>query len=243
MVKSDNGHPIAASEQDTSRDHSGRRWARSVLLVGLLLAGHRAAAQEAKSGDGIALSGRVVEVDIGFPVKGATVIVDRSIRGADPRTRQPWVGEETIRTDADGRFRLTFPPEQVSERRLTILLRIKHPDFISRKSRRVLLADIIRGRARGEDPFFATITMEKGVEYSGRVVTPGGRPAAGLPYQFEDWERGSNPSRHFVDDAEGRTDDDGRILLRMTRSQTLAIHLGPHPSAGARFPYAPCQHF
>ena len=106
-----------------------------------------------------------------------------------------------------------------------------------------MLADIIRGRARGEEPFFATITMERGVEYTGRVVTPGGRPAAGLPYQFEDWGRGSNQSRHFMDDAEGRTDDDGRIRLRMTKSQTLAIHLGPPQSARARFPYAPYQHF
>jgi hypothetical protein len=243
VLKSDNGHPIAASGQDTPRDQSARRWARSVVLVGLLLAGHRAAAQEANSGDGIALPGRVIEVDIGFPVKGATVIVDRSIRGADPRTRQPWAGEETIQTDADGRFRLTFPPEQVAERRLTILLRIRHPGYIARKSRRVLLADVIRGRARGEEPFFATIAMERGVEYTGRVVRPGGRPAAGLPYQFEDWGRGNNQSRDFMDDAEGRTDDDGRILLRMTRSQTLAIHLGPPQSARARFPYAPYHHF
>jgi AhpC/TSA family len=242
VVRSDNGHPIAASGQDTPRDQSARRWARSVVLVGLLLTGHRAAAQEAKSGDGIALPGRVVDVETGKPVEGARVIVDRSIRGADPRTLPPWAGEETMRTDADGRFRLNVPPEQESERRLTILLRIRHPGFIARKSRRVLLANVIHGRARGEEPFFATVTMEKGVEYSGRVVTPGGRPAAGLPYQFEDWGRGNNPSRHFMDDAEGRTDDDGRILLRMTKSQTLAIHLGPHPSAGARFPYAPYQH-
>ena len=86
MGKSDSGQSIASSGPDTSRDRCVRRWARSVVLVGLLLAGHRAAAEDAKSGDGVAFTGRVVEVETGKPVKGATVIVDRSIRGADPRT-------------------------------------------------------------------------------------------------------------------------------------------------------------
>ncbi len=242
MGKTQRVHLIDPSGLDSARDRSARRLARTVVLVGLVLAVPRAGAEDAKSGDVVTFPGRVVEVETGKPVIGATVIVDRSIRGADPRTLPPWAGEETMRTDGDGRFRLSFPPEQVSEHRLTILLRIKHPGFIARKSRRVLLADVIRGRARGEEPFFATITMERGIAYSGRVMTPGGRPAAGLPYRFEDWGRGKNPSRHFMDDPEGRTDDDGRILLRMTKTQTLAIHLGPHPSAGARFPYAPYQH-
>ena len=55
----------------------------------------------------------------------------------------------------------------------------------------------MRGQARGEEPFFATITLEKGVEYTGQVVTPAGKPAAGIPYWFENWARGNDRSTQF----------------------------------------------
>jgi protocatechuate 3,4-dioxygenase beta subunit len=106
--------------------------------------------QDARPGDGLTFSGRVVELETGKPVEGAAVILDRSIRGADPRALPPWAGETTVRTDVDGRFQLSFPPEQLSQRQASIMLRIRHPGFIARRSQRVLLAEVIRGKARGE---------------------------------------------------------------------------------------------
>ena len=46
-----------------------------------------------------------------------------------------------------------------------------------------------------------------------------------------------------MDDEEGQTDDDGRIRLRMPKTQGLAVYVGPPQTARARFPYAPYQHF
>ena len=123
-------------------------------------------------------------------------------------------------------------------------MRIRHPGFTWRKSRKVALADLIRGQARGEEPFFAKLTLERGVEYTGQVVVPGGRPAAGTPYVFENGASGtSRPIPLVLDDYEGQTDDGGRIRLRMPKTQALALFVGPPRTAGRRFPFAPYQHF
>ncbi len=174
---------------------------------------------------------------------GASVIVERSIRGAEAETLPPWAGESTTSTDAEGRFRLTFPPEQVADPRLRIGLRVRHPAFVPRKSVKVAFTDIMGGRARGEDPFFATVPLERGVEYTAEVVIPGGKPVAGIPYSFENGARGPIPFDLFMDDTAGQTDDDGRIRLRMPKSHSVALFVGPLQTARARFPYAPYHHF
>src|SRR5262249_19220628 len=156
-----------------------------------------------------------------------------------PAAFPPWAGETTIRSDANGRFRLEFAREQIAEPATCIALRIRHSEHIHRKCYKVLLADLIRARARGEEPFFSTINLEKGIEYTVQVVVPGGKPAAGIPYWFENWARGPNRSQYLHDDTEGETDGDGRIRLRMGKTQALAIYLGPSKTVSARFPYAP----
>ena len=76
----------------------------------------------------------------------------------------------------------------------------------------LLHTELIREQARGQSPFFTTIALERGLEYTGQVVVPGGKPAAGIPYAFEHGT--SRPSRSipiFTDDYDGQTDDEGRI--------------------------------
>jgi hypothetical protein len=132
----------------------------------------------------------------------------------------------------------------VAEPRLFIALRISHLEFISRKSSRVALTELIRGQARGEAPFFTTIALERGVEYTGQVVLPGGKPLAGIPYAFEHGpSRTSRSIPVIMDDHEGQTDDEGRIRRRMPKTHALALFVGPPQSARARFPFASYQHF
>ncbi len=155
-----------------------------------------------------------------------------------------WAGTSIIRTDAQGRFRIEFPAEQVAEPRFFIALGISHPEFISRKSSQVALAEFIRGQARGEAPFSRTIVLERGLEYTGQVVVPGGKPAAGIPYAFE-----HGPSRTsllipiITDDYDGQTDDEGRIRKRMPKTHALALFVGTPRNSRARFPFAPYEHF
>jgi hypothetical protein len=222
-----------------------RPLAATVVMAGLLLIVRPAAVarDDAESEKGVAFSGRVVDVETRQPVEGASIAVKRSIRGVPPEALPSWVGETEIRTTADGRFRLEFPPDQVAERRLFLALRIRHPGYVPRKSLSFTLADVIRGVAKGDKPFFETITLETGVEYTGQIVTPTGKPAADVPYQFENWAWMSNRSPHFTNDEEGRTDDEGRFRLRMPKSQAVALYITPPQPARARFPYAPYQHF
>ena len=201
------------------------------------------AEDKAEPGQGVSFDGHVVELETGKSVAGASILVERLVRGADPRSIPPWAGESTIRTDADGRFRLTFPPEQVADRRLSITLRVTQPGFIPRKSWETDLVSLVRGQAMGDRPFFETVTIEKGVEYTGQVMTPLRKPAADLPYHFVNWMGTEGHSPHFNNEYQGRTDAEGRFRLRMPRTQGLALYLACPPAAEPRFPYAPYQHF
>ena len=216
----------------------------TVVLAGLLFASPAATASDGGPGGDVAFSGQVIERETGKPVGGALILLERSIRGSTARTPPAWAGTSIIRTDAKGRFRVEFPAEQVAEPRLFIALRISHPEFISRKSSQVALADLNREQARGEAPFFTTIALERGLEYTGQVVVPGGKPAAGIPYGFEHGTSGRSLSIPIItDDYDGQTDDDGRIRKRMPKTHALALFVGPPRNARARFPFAPYQHF
>ena len=216
----------------------------TVVLAGLLFARAAATASDAGPGGDAASSGQVIERETGKPVGGAEILLERSIRGSTAPTPPPWAGTSIIRTDAQGRFRVEFPAEQVAHPRLFIALRIRHPEFISRKSSQVALEELIREQARGEAPFFTTIALERGLEYTGGVVVPGGKAVAGIPYAFE--HRTSRSSRSIpiiMDDYDGQTDDDGRIRMRMPKTHALGLYVGPPRNVRARFPFAPYQHF
>jgi hypothetical protein len=227
----------------------GRRAVIGLLFAMGVLAGPVSAARPTDLDDpgvneGVTYAGRVIEGETGQPVEGAEIVVDRSIRGAASEAWPAWAGTSTTRTDADGRFRLVFPAEQVAERRLVLAMRVRHPAFIPRKSNKVPLTDIRHGQAYGDEPFFARIALERGVEYTAQVVVPGERPAPGIPYAFENGASRAVLSRPMLrDDEEGETDDDGRIRLRMPSTHALALYVGPPRTARARFPYAPYQHF
>ena len=201
------------------------------------------ATDDVEPGQGVSFVGRVVELETKQPLADASILLVRFLRGADSSSVPPWAGESTIRTDGDGRFRLTFPPEQVATHRLSITLRVSHPGFVARKSLETELAELIRGQAMGDRPFFETITMEKGREYTGQVITPAGKPAAEMLYFIENWTRTENHSPGFNADCEGRTDSEGRFRLRMPESHSIALYLTAPQPARARFPYAPFQHF
>lgn len=178
----------------------------------------------------LTFEGRVVELDTERPIEGATVTVERSLRGSGEGPPPPWVGRSTLRTDAEGRFAVSVPPDQVAEPRLSIALNVTHPDFVPRKGIARPLTGLIRGREAGDRPFFASVTLERGLLYSGRVVRPDGRPAADVPYWFEYWSW-SNQSSYFYNDTEGRTDAEGRFRLRMPKTHALAISLTPDDDA------------
>ena len=121
---------------------------------------------DAKPVQALSFPGRVIDYETGTPIRDVPILVDRLLPGANARAIPSWAGRSAIRTDADGRFQLVFPPEQVAERGLMITLRVRHPGFIPRESWPINLAAIVRRQALGDKPFFETIRLEKGVEYT-----------------------------------------------------------------------------
>ncbi len=147
---------MAERQDKRARDHNdpepwltiSRRDAARAVAASAMLAGFfrlsPSEGQEVGQVGGVAFSGRVIELESGKPIPGAAVHVERSLRGADPAALPLWAGESTIQTDAEGRFRLDFTPEQVAEPATCIALRIRHPGFIHRKCYQVPLAEPVR---------------------------------------------------------------------------------------------------
>jgi hypothetical protein len=190
-------------------------------------------------GDGVTFTGRVVELEKegGRPISGATVVIARTLPGVQGKDAPGWVGETSLRTDDQGRFTLTFPPEQAAEPRLWVAVaRVTHPDYVPRKGHPVPLVTLLQGRKYGDKPFFESLTLERGVEFSGRVVNPDGTPAADVPYEFGNWGSRNNRAPNMANDTTGRTDAEGRFRLRMPTTQSLTVTLMP-----GRF--APFQRF
>jgi hypothetical protein len=176
----------------------------------------------------VSFTGRVVDGETGASIKGALVVVERRLPGIPPEIHPAWVGQTTMTTGDDGRFVLKFPADQVVERRLAISLRVAHPDYIPCKSTAaVALVEMQLGRRARDEPFFGEVRLKKGVEYSGQIETPEGKPAAGVPFELTHFGVDGNPSEHFVDDTVGKTDSDGRFRLRMPRSHQVALYVTP----------------
>jgi protocatechuate 3,4-dioxygenase beta subunit len=176
----------------------------------------------------VSLSGRVIELDSHKPVAGAKIVVTCSYMGASGQNKPSWVGDTTLHSDADGRFNITFTPDQVAEPALWVAIsRVEHPDFIARKGFPVSLVNLLRGRQYGDKPFFHTITLERGLVYVGQVVTEDAKPAANVPFEFENWGWGSNRVPNLANDDSGKTDAEGRFRLRMAKTHGLAIRVIP----------------
>jgi hypothetical protein len=190
--------------------------------------GIRADGYVAKTAESVSFPGQVVDLNGNRPIDGAEVVVERSVLVPFGEPEPAWAGKTTLRTDAQGRFTIAFPPEQVAEPRLRIALRVSHPDFVPRKAHQTPLVTLLRGRQFGDKPFFETVALEKGLMFSGAVVTPEGKPAADVLFAFVNWaRRNDDRSSGFSNDTTGRTDPAGRLRVRMPKTQTLTVTLMP----------------
>jgi protocatechuate 3,4-dioxygenase beta subunit len=203
-----------------------------VVVSGLLLAGlasigddisasspaHQTA-DERKASEPSLLSGRVIEKDGGKPVAGAAVTIAWSDAmagwtGPNGEIPPPVLGENTTRTDGDGRYRLPVPPERIADRPIGhLVVRVGHPDFVPR---RWDVGGVYRFR-ESQKPIPDTVALQRGVEYHAQVVRTDGKPAAAVPYEFSNWISEGNA------ELKGRTDAGGRIRLRMPKASALAI--------------------
>jgi beta-lactamase regulating signal transducer with metallopeptidase domain/protocatechuate 3,4-dioxygenase beta subunit len=169
-----------------------------------------------EKGETLRYSGKVTDKDTGKPIAGATVVVRRSLYG-DPEVKENdrIVEESKHKTDAEGKYSFTIPPEQSSKRYLYVELDVEHPDYAPQKRFGYALSMIRKNEKLGGRPFFEHVALRPGKAITGRVLTPEGKPAAGvkvLAYSNTD-KRGGGFEYGSFDDARTDAKGDFRVTL------------------------------
>ena len=108
---------------------------------------------------GVRAAGRIVD-EAGRPVVGAEVALSDPLLGPE---RQ---GERRTRTSRAGRFRFDNLPEG------DVAVWIRHPSYVPRRE--------VHSTEEGD---LGRIVLRRGVQLTGRVSDPDGRPVTGLPLQ------------------------------------------------------------
>ena len=129
--------------------------------------------------EALVYTGRLTDKETGKPIAGAAVTVVQRVRSELPFEKWPNLGETKRQTDAKGEYTFTVLPGQAAEGRLRIDITAKHPNYVDFDDCYSL--DVTRRNEKpGERPFFRSIALDPAAKISGTVVTPDGKPAAGV---------------------------------------------------------------
>jgi Leucine-rich repeat (LRR) protein/uncharacterized GH25 family protein len=200
-----------------------RRWSLGNLpgALTLLAAVAIANAFAAPSPEPLAYGGRVLDKINGKPVKDATVVVRRVLPGGKV------LEESKHQTDVEGKYRFTLSPEQAAQPRLAVQVEATHPDYVAGWSSEDL-SWLRKLPKLGERPPFERIELIAAKAITGAVVTPDGKPAAGVMVHV--FSTASGVGSH---QSETKTDDKGRFRLVITATgdaiiDVLADHHAPY---------------
>lgn len=180
----------------------------------------------------ISYTGRVFDKETKKPIEGATVTVRRSLNGAHIGVMT--LQETKHKTNAEGKYSFTIPPEQAAERYLYIELDVEAPGYAPQKGFGYSFAMIQKNEKMGGRPFFETVDMRAAKEITGIVETPEGKPAAGvkvLAYSNADKRDGFE----YGSFADCRTDAAGRFRLWLVTPGPAVFWILPQE-------YAPSTH-
>ncbi len=125
-------------------------------------------------------TGVILDKETGKGIEGATVVVRRSTLTSQVNTL---IEESRHTTNAEGKYSFAIPPEQVAERFLYIELDVEHPDYSAKKGFGYALSMIRKNETLGERPFFEKVELNPSDPVTGTVLSPDGRPLAGVKVQ------------------------------------------------------------
>jgi peroxiredoxin len=203
-------------------------------MIGPLICAARAG-DTSNTHTGVSFAGQVLDRETKKAVRGAALLVERALPGIDPTSWPAWAGKTTHVTDSQGRFRVSFPPEQLSEERLAVTVSITHPEYIGRRTPgTVPLVNVLIAKKSGDATLFDKLELERGEEYTGEVVSPAGDPVAGAAVELSRWGEDTNPSPYFSDLTTTATGAEGRFRLRLPKAQQLAVVITTPAYAGFR---------
>jgi beta-lactamase regulating signal transducer with metallopeptidase domain len=166
--------------------------------------------KDAASGKSYSYTGRVFDKDTNKPIEGATVTVRRSIYG--DHIGMKIVQETKHKTNAEGKYSFTIPPEQAAERYLYIETEAEAPGYAPRSPEGYGFSMIVKNEKMGSRPWFENLEMHPAKEIFGLVETPDGKPAAGIrviAYSNVDKRDGFE----YGSFAHSKTDASGRFRL------------------------------
>jgi protocatechuate 3,4-dioxygenase beta subunit len=166
-------------------------------------------------------TGQVTDKLTSKAIAGAIVAVRRQIVAP---YEQRILDESTHTTDAAGKYTFTIPPEQVVQGHLFIEVEVSHPSYMMRKDG-YGFSMIHRNEQLGQRPFFEHIELNPAEQVSGTVVTPDGKPAAGIKVIGF-----TMPDRHDIDShsfPETITDANGGFRLNLAKGCPAVFWLLP----------------
>lgn len=183
--------------------------------------------------EGLTYHGTVTDRATGEPIKGATVTVLRRVSNKSiPFTAWKKLGETRHQTDANGRYTFTVPPNQAAEHYLYIEITVTHPDYV-RYYGGYSFAMIRKNEKLGERPFFERLRLGPAEKISGTVVTPDGKPAAGVV--VKGFSTRSKKSTEHSSWADVKTDENGRFEFNASKGGEALFWIIPED-------YAPSTH-
>jgi protocatechuate 3,4-dioxygenase beta subunit len=169
---------------------------------------------DTKKPEALNYTGKVADKETGKPIEGAVITVRRSVYG-DPEVKQrDLILQETKhKTDKEGKYSFTIPPEQVAQRYLYIELDAEAPGHAPQKHFGYALSMILKNEKMGGRPFFEDVKLWPAKEVTGTLHTPDSKPAVGV--KLLAYSNTNRKGDHFEygSFADGKTDDKGRFSL------------------------------
>src|SRR5262249_54173465 len=140
------------------------------------------------------------------------------------------------KTDKDGKYSFTIPPEQSARYYLYIELDAEAPGHAPQKGFGYSFAMIQKNEKMGGRPFFESVTLRPGQEISGTIETPDGKPAAGVKVlSYSVTSKRKEGEFEYGSFADTKTDDKGRFALTIVTPGDCVFWVLPKK-------YAPSTH-
>jgi beta-lactamase regulating signal transducer with metallopeptidase domain len=190
-----------------------------------------------KDAEAVSYTGKVTDKDTGKPIEGAVITVRRSVYGDPEVKEEDWVIQETKhKTDKDGKYSFTIPPEQTARFYLYIELDAEAPGHAPQKGFGYSFAMIQKNEKMGGRPFFESVTLRPGQEISGTVETPDGKPAEGVKVlSYSVTSKRNQGEFEYGSFADTKTDSQGRFALTVVTPGDCVFWILPKK-------YAPSTH-